>query len=439
MALARARRIFLLGRPAPWYRRAAELETGEVQAGEYGAAAAWGSAAMALTEEIDEGLRELGLETVEHPGQPTSSPAEALFAIAHEDDAEERDGLGRALARSLRGPIETLGGTFARCAELAAERGAAELISQAELDAALQLLAATDDSASEVLAWTLEQLGGPRRAKLHWTDQLRALRNPDLDACLRPAGNPWPALQGWRERWGMPGDDRARFETSTKSGWLGAWAVRKSGRNHVGAAGWPGALLWRSALQALGRWDALREAGDGALLASDPGAAELLGELYPMALPDRLFLDRALRVRPSSTPDDVRRLALGEVLLARLQAAAILTQKDFERSRELEPLRDAAADHFRRALHVPVPPEVGLLLCRPWAPPLASPRVLLAAARMHETLQEAFDVDWWRNPRAVPELRRLASTAAGATLSELVPGGEKVDSFGRWANERLGG
>jgi hypothetical protein len=439
MALARARRVFLLGRPAPWYRRAAEFETGEVDAREHGAAAAQGAAMLAMAEEIDEGLRGLGRPTVERSGQPTASPAEALFAIAHEADAEEREGLGRVLARALRKPIEALAGVFARCAEIAAEQGVPELISPAELEAATRLLSVTDDSAREVLAWTSVQLGRSPRAKLQWTDQLRALRNPDVDACLRPAGNPWPALQGWRERWGMPGDDRARFEASGKSGWLGAWAVRATGRDNVGAAGWPGALLWRSGLQALGRWDSLREAGDELRLAEDPGSAELLGALYAMLLSDRLFLDRAIQTRPSSTPDDVRRLALGEVLLGRLQAASLLTLKDFERARAIEPLRDAAADHFRRALNMPVPPEVGLLLCRPWAPPLASPRAMFAAARLRETLQEAFDVDWWRNPRSVPELRRLASTTASAKLSELAPGGETVEAFARWANERLGG
>ncbi len=237
----------------------------------------------------------------------------------------------------------------------------------------------------------------------------------------------------------MPGDDRARFEASGKSGWTGAWAVRASGRSHVGAAGWPGAMLWRTGLQALGRWDALREAGDEVLLAEDQGSAALLGALYPMLLPDRLFLDRAIRVRPSSTPDDVRRLALSEVLLARLQAAALLTMRDFEHARALEPLRDAAVDHFRRALHMPVPPEVGLLLCRPWSPPLASPRAMFAAATLGRRLQEAFDVDWWRNPRSVPELRRVASVTASAKLEELVPGGAAVDTFARWATERLGG
>jgi hypothetical protein len=439
MALARARRIFLLGRPAPWYRRAGEFEVGEVDGREHGLAAARGSVEIERAEEIDDGLRALGRATVARSGQDTATPAEALFAIAHEDDADEREGLGRALAQALRVPVEGLGGAFASCVESAAERGAPELVSATDVAAANELLAATDDSAREVLAWSLVQLGGPRRAKLHWTDQLRALRNPDLDACLRPATNPWPALQGWRERWGMPGE--ARFEASGRSGWLGAWAVRTTGRTSVGASGWPGALLWRSALQALGRWDSLREAGDEWLLADDPGSGELLGALYPLLLADRVFLDRAVQVRPSSTPDDVRRLALGEVLLGRLQAAALLTQKEFERGRALEPLRDVAADQFRRALHTPVPPEVGLLLCRPWAPPLASPRAMFAAARLGRSLQEAFDVDWWRNPRSVPELRRLASLSASAKLDELAPAGPPSpgEAFRRWADERLGG
>jgi len=64
---------------------------------------------------------------------------------------------------------------------------------------------------------------------------------------------------------------------------------------------------------------------------------------------------------------------------------------------------------------------------------------MLAAASLNRTLQESFDVDWWRNPRSVPELRRLASTTASAKLTELAPGGEKVDAFARWADERLGG
>ena len=210
-------------------------------------------------------------------------------------------------------------------------------------------------------------------------------------------------------------------------------------RRLVGVAAWPGAARWRFALQALGRWDALRDAGDDLWLPKDGAAAELLGALYPLLLPDRTFLDRVAGSRAAAGPDEVRWLALGEALWARLGATTVLVRQAFQRSGSIEAAHDAAADLFRNALGAAVPPEIGLLLCRPWGAPLVQPRSLLAAAELRITLREAFDEDFWRNPRAVPTLRELATRSATEPLEALVPGARDAGSYVRWLEERLGG
>ncbi|MHB8419300.1 MAG: hypothetical protein ACYDCL_14580 [Myxococcales bacterium] len=437
MGTARARRFLLLGRRGPWFARAAAGGEAEADAEEHGVAAVQAVALLGRAADIDEALASFQGRIVERSGEAPLTPAQALELMGQEDDPDEREGLARSLARALRGPLEAAGAAFASCADDAAERGGAELAPAAEVAAGHRLLEATEDAARDVLEWATQRQGRSRRTRMSWPDLVRVLRQRPLDAVLRAARDPWPTLRGWREAVGLSVE--LRFEAQVASGFLGSWAVRLGGGRLVaGASASPGALQWRFALQALGRADALREAGEEALLPADPAAAELLGALYPGLLADRAFLDRGARLRPTATPDDVRLLALSEVLLARLQAAIFRTLNAFETGRALEPLRDTAADAFRRALFVPVPPEIGLLFCRPWAPPLASPRASLAAAALAPGLRERFDVDWWRNPRATPELRRLASQAASAKLEDLVPGCDDPATYGRWAAERLG-
>ena len=435
--IARARRFLLLGRPRPWLDRAAAAGVPEADLHEHGAPAVHAAVQLAHAEPIDEGLAALQRPTVERPGESRTRPVEALAAVAHEEDPDEREGWARAIAAALPESLEAAAAALAACADEAAERGAPALVSPADLVAAREVLAATEEPARDVLGWATLRLGRSRRRRLHWTDVARVLRQQPLDSSLPSLRDPWPVLRAWREASGLSVD--LRFESCTTSGFLGSWGLRLHGRLVAGAAGWPGALLWRFALQALGRADAAKEAGDDALLPADEGAAELLGALYPTLLAERAFLDRAVRWRPAASPDDARKLALSEILLARLQAAALQTLHGFEAHRSLGPLRDGAADAFRRALFVPVPPEVGLLFCRPYAPPLASPRAALAAAPLATSLRERFDFDWWRNPAAVPELRRLAAGAATAKLDELVPGGPDGGAYGRWVEERLGG
>ncbi len=431
-ALARSRRLWLAGKPGPWFSRAAASAPGPADAREHGAAATAVSALTRSAGAIDEGLAALSRTRVERPREGPCSLRGAFGRLATLDDRDDREALAAALVRALAEPVWIAASAFAQAADVAAEMRLPEVAPEAEVAAAERLLRATGDAAGDVLAWASGRLGRPRHARLAWPDAAVVLRAPDLDGRFSPAGDPWPPILTWREDWGLTAG--AVFETA--SGWLGAWALRRGGEIHVGTSGPPGALRRRFAMQAAGRLDVLAEAGEEALVPADATAADLLGALYPLLLSDRRFLARTMGVSPEV--DDPRRLALVELLLARLSAAATLVQKTFAETRALDTVRDAAADAFRRALFAPLPPEVGLLFCRPFAPPLASPRAIEAALALAGRLTEDFDEDWWRNPRAAPEVRRLAARAAQEPLDALAPTGDSPDILSRWATRALG-
>jgi hypothetical protein len=232
------------------------------------------------------------------------------------------------------------------------------------------------------------------------------------------------------------------FELLT-SGYCGGWALRGGRSARVGVASWPGAVRHRFAMQALGWWDALSEGGEQALLPRDEAATALAAALWPTILAEPLF---ATRILGTSTigPDALRLLALAETLFSRLGAAAVLVLDEFQRSRSVAQAIEVAATHFARAAFAPLPPELALLLCRPWGGPglSAPPDAVLAAQALAEALCRSYDVDWWRNPRSVEPLRQLWSRSASEPLEALVvdfDAGAAGESLRRWLEAKLGG
>ncbi len=431
---ARAQRRRLLGRRAPWLARAASGAGLPADLGEHGAASVRAVALAAEGAVIDEGLARLAGARAHGGAREVGTPMEALWRLAVEPEGDARGALAASLSRSIRDPALALAGAFARVLERAAEAGLPEVASEADERAAKLLIAATEDPVRDVLDWATVRLGRGRREKLSWSDSFRALWNRPAELRLRPAADPWPALAGWRARIGAPLEDDVGLEAAPATiGW-GSWAVRAGGKARVGVAAPPGAPRWRLALQSIGRWDALREGGRRAFLPADPASAELLPSLWPLLLADRLFLERGVGA-PGVDLDDVRRLALSELLCARLGAAAVLVRRGFQESRSVEGARGEAADRFRVALYAPIAPELGLLLCAPWQPSSSEPRAILAAIGLASELRERFDVDWWRNPRVWPELRRIASEAGTATLP---PQPAERAPLDRWIVEKLG-
>ncbi|MHB1844436.1 MAG: hypothetical protein ACYCWW_06315 [Deltaproteobacteria bacterium] len=435
---ARARRLLLLGREGPWFGRAAAVRLEPADATEHGVGPVRLVALLGHAAALDEALAGLARTAIPGTESERLGPMEALERLALEDDPEERAAMAEALARALRAPAQALGGVFARVVEAAGEAGAPAIVSEVEASAARALLAGSEDAARDVLSWSTFRLGRSRRQRLAWPDVLQALVNRPAERWLLPPGDPWLALRGWREAWGAPVGEQVSVESiGARVAW-GAWAIRASGQPRIGVAAPAGALRWRFALQGLGRWDALREAGSRALLPVDPSGPELLAALWPLLLSERRFLDRVAGASAEASADEARRFGLSELLLGRLAAAGSLVRQAFEETGSLEAVREAAASRFREALFAPIPPELGMLCCAPWLPPLAEPRAFLSALALADRLREGFDEDWWRNPKAVAELRRLASESATRKLDELVP--LPADRpLERWIDRRLGG
>jgi hypothetical protein len=326
-------------------------------------------------------------------------------------------------------------------ADRAAEDGASALVTTAEVDGADRLLRLTRDAAEDVLGWARHGLEGPfaMRAKTcGWQDVLRVLANPKAKSWLPTGDDPWMPLCAWRASWGIGGegaDARADFElASGRAAGLGSWAVPRGGRASVGAAAWTTALRWRSCLEGLGTWDVLREAGVASLLPADTGAAALWSSVYRLLLADPRFLKRVAHATVDA--DGPRWLALSELLLARAGAAAVRVQAAFQTERTVARAREAAAQEFGQALFADVPPELGLLLCRPFRQEAS--RALFAAAALLGHQREAFDVDWWRNPAAVSGARELMALGATARLEELVPGMKDDAPLAAWIDATLG-
>ena len=439
--LARARRWLLMGRRAPFLARYAppDLPTPDPEEDGEGAARVWGVWQMA--ESLDEGLARLMSVRVEQ-GSGSLGIAQALAAVASEPDRDVATALIRSLARLTRAPALELGSAFARAVDLAAERGAPRVVSAPELQAARELLAITEEPVRDVLIWASRRAGKPRRAPLALADVLRVLRNESLDAIFRPVEDPWPALAGWRRTLGF--ELTAATEVAGEpEAWPGSWALKGRRSRLVGTAGWPGFQRARFALQGLGRLDVLSEGGQAALLPRDPAAVQVLAAVYPMLLGERSFLKRVFGSSGNAGPDaDARRLAaLSELLLQRTQAAVLHLWAAFDESRELAAVLETAGV-VSRALHATVPPDLAILLAAPWADGLgALPSAAMTGAGLIESWREAFDEDFWRNPRFVETLRGLASRAPREAIGDLAPeahaSGPKA--YARWVEGSLGG
>ena len=354
----------------------------------------------------------------------------------------------------MREAARSLADAWALVADEAAANGAATLVSARTRDCAERLLAASEEPVRDVLEWATKHEGRPARAQLAWHDVVRALRNPTLDALFHPRVDPWTALLDWRKQWragqganpegaaGEPAIDDLGFEVAS-GGYCASWAMRGRQSSRVGVTSWPGAVRQRFALQALGSWDALSEAGVASLLPLDEGAVHLPAALWPLMLSEPTFAPRLLGI-PTVAADALRLLALAEVLFNRLGAAAVLVLDEFQRARAVDAALEAADAHFARALYAPLQPELGLLLCRPFGGPglTAPPDAVLGAHLLADGLRQDHDVDWWRNPRSVEPLRAIWSRTASESLEALVPnfeGAAGEESLRRWLEAKLGG
>jgi hypothetical protein len=169
----------------------------------------------------------------------------------------------------------------------------------------------------------------------------------------------------------------------------------------------------------------------------------VLAAIYPMLLAEDGFLGRIFapaRLGHGQGADFRRLAALGELLLQRTQAAVLHLWSAFDQTREIGAVMEAASV-VSEALHATVPPDLAILLAMPWADGMSAlPSAALTGAGLIESWREAFDEDFWRNPRFAEPLRELASRAAGESLVTLAPEAHKngPKAYARWVEAALG-
>lgn len=192
------------------------------------------------------------------------------------------------------------------------------------------------------------------------------------------------------------------------------------------------AAAWGAALRLEGAARALPFA-----LAQDPYPAEAyaLGGALALAVADRVFAKRKLRV--SSRLTDVHARALGLALLFTLRAYAAQLL-----AATVDPPRDAELEELTaRVFGAPTPRA----LARAWsfggfsgAARVDAPARLVGAVKSHALVRglvERFDEDWFDNPRAGAH---LASAYAGPVWQGDVPPAEAVRAIARAFEELLG-
>jgi hypothetical protein len=137
------------------------------------------------------------------------------------------------------------------------------------------------------------------------------------------------------------------------------------------------------------------------------------GALFASIVRQPTFLKRQLGLGKERSLGHCRALSRSALIFARLLALRVL--QDAPSLEGPRALREALAEHAPLALGFELPPEAAGLFFRPRlgdAQRLAG--WFLAAAQAHE-LADEHDEDWFRNPRAIEQLRAEGSSTAPPT------------------------
>ena len=134
--------------------------------------------------------------------------------------------------------------------------------------------------------------------------------------------------------------------------------------------------------------------------------------LVPLAQP---FLKRQLGLGKERALGHARALTRSWLIFARLLALRLLLAEPALAGTGA--LREAFSEHGAKAFGFEPPPEMAGLLCRPRVgDPQRWAGVLLAATRATE-LGDEYDDDWFRNPRAIEQLRAEARQPPATTCT----------------------
>jgi hypothetical protein len=128
------------------------------------------------------------------------------------------------------------------------------------------------------------------------------------------------------------------------------------------------------------------------------------GALFAGLLHSPVFLRKALGFSAQETARAMRTFALSSLAHVRLTAAKVLAREALL-SGHAQAAREAASDRVAQALYTEVPRGLALVLPRPRLTDPGSFVALLLAASSTERMEQSFDLDWFRNPKAFEYLQ----------------------------------
>lgn len=417
-------RDWLLGRHA-WEAFSEAASTGELDPvsaeamarhlGEAAACRAWAPALDALEARarapVDVGGHGLSL-------------SELMRELEHTGAATRRAELAGALDAHLQPLLGRLADA-SRAAEHARRQARSPEREQAEgrtLEAtralAERVLAETAGLAEEARA---RLLANERSPTIAWHTLWRALREPTLDG-LVPARDRWRRLARSLQAFGVQRELDAHLRAEPDHGLpsphveLAALDVPRDVRLAPSRME-RGALSEHEAMAGLGRGLAgvLCNAALPVELRrpADPGVADALGALLAQLLADGVYLRRAHGQDGAAAPALQRHVASVQVVQVRLEAAWLKASCAAE-----EDGVEARAERGRHGLHealgIEAPAFWGAALTLDPTRAARRFRARVVGLALHVGLRDAWDEDWFRNPRIAEPLR--AACAQGGLL-----------------------
>ena len=140
------------------------------------------------------------------------------------------------------------------------------------------------------------------------------------------------------------------------------------------------------------------------------------GALFAGVVTQPTFLKRQLGLGKDRSLTHARALSRSALLFARFLALRVL--QDAASLEGPEALREAFAEHAALALGFELPPEAAGLFFRPRIGDAQRFSGLLLAATRAEQLASEHDDDWFRNPRAIEQLRAEARVTPAVTCTK---------------------
>jgi hypothetical protein len=355
----------------------------------------------------------------------------SLFAL--ESNAHRRDAIARAAdasahehlaaARSVVDAWRDVSGRLALDATPVLHAALGFGSPDEQQRAADAVLAATADAFRELDDWVRPRVGVARTGDLNWSERLRTLATPRANERM-PLGDRSGIATRWIERIGL-GDALARISDRTGSSRHDAFGVRVFAEVPGVRAVLAGALT----VAALGTVTLASAAAEGLALTlpSEPRVADRLGAdrvhlALASVLARGLFCEPTFLTREASVDRSAREAVLMELLHASLfvmRADAALARFGIDVLARASELPTRFRESFATALATAPPPAwaahaaVYALDARSGARTLAA----FLEPAWRDDLRDAFDEDWFRNPRAGEAVStRLDAMRAHGTL-----------------------